>query len=190
MTEQPDAAELPDDPTDGLKRFVTRIIPSRPPKLAPRPSVLDGADPGPVPTEPAEFAVALAAAQFLVAEHIASNERDEKRREKMDRVVQIQRETLNVLGNPKGPATDPGTAVGSMTAADAETRITFLIEVFFLDPFSPYSLRYSGKIRRRSACPTLDASRHGDPQGRRGRRGGPGAAGVLRRARRAFAGKP
>ncbi|MDF1597040.1 MAG: hypothetical protein P1T08_13250 [Acidimicrobiia bacterium] len=150
MAEQLNAAELTDDPPQGLKRLMTRIIPTRPPKLDPRRSILDGADPGPVPTEPAEFAVALAAAQFLVAEHIASNERDEKRRQKMDRVVQIQRETLNALRTPNGPTLDPGAAVGSMTAAEPDTRITFLIEVFFLDPFSPYSLRYRGKIRRRA----------------------------------------
>lgn len=150
MTGQPDAAEMPDDPQDGLKGFIKRMIPARPPKLDPRRSILDGAEPGPVPTEPAEFAVALAAAQFLIAEHLASNERDEKRREKMDRVVKIQGETLNALGSPNGGAIDPGRAVGSMTAAEAETRITFLIELFFLDPFSPYSLRYDGKIRRRA----------------------------------------
>ncbi len=135
---------------DRLTGMAKRVIPDRPPKLDPRRSILDDAAPKRTPDEPAGFAVALASAQLLVAEHIASKEENEKRRNKMDRVVQIQREELGQLVAPGEGELDPSTVVASLTGADADTRVTFLIEVFFLDPFSPYSLRSNRKERKRA----------------------------------------
>ena len=87
--------------------------------------------------DPAAFA--LLSAQFLLADFMASREQDEERWEKMERVLDRQRLALDELG------VGTGGAVGILAAFGGELpvtdRIAFLVDLYFLDPFAPYTLK-------------------------------------------------
>lgn len=96
--------------------------------------------------EGADVGLALASVQHLLAGHLAAEEHDEQRRAKMLRVVERQQTDLARLD-----VTDPRGVVASVFGRLApEERVGFLVESFFLDPFSPYSLKTSPRSRRRA----------------------------------------
>lgn len=128
--------------TAATKRRVSRTDPepSRPALLEDLPN-----------TEPVEAeqldALAVMCAQYLLADFVASRESDTERRSRMDRVLERQVEALGELG--LRPVDAVSVIRTYADATDTETRIGFLIDCWFLDPFAPYSFRVAKGIRRR-----------------------------------------
>jgi hypothetical protein len=93
-------------------------------------------------------AVALLSAQFLLADFVASREQDETRWERMERVLDRQRLALDELGLGELAAVAAVIMYGeTLSSTD---RIAFVVDLRFLDPFAPYTLK-SDKATRRAA---------------------------------------
>ena len=93
-------------------------------------------------------AFALLASQFLLADFITSREQNEVRWEKMERVLDRQCLALEEIGIGIGGA--PGVLVMFGESLPITDRIAFLVDVYFLDPFAPYTLK-SEKATRMAA---------------------------------------
>lgn len=139
---------------DTATRWVRDVVgrdhkktPDRPALLDAKPAPLDPA--GPDPTED-HLTLSLMSAQILVADFIASRERNPERRKKMDNVVVRLQETVDaVLTAESAPHFDPPGYLRAVGENLAESdRLSFLIELYFLDPFAPYTLKYRDRVRR------------------------------------------
>jgi hypothetical protein len=82
---------------------------------------------------------ALLSSQFLLADFVASREQDEKRWEKMERVLDRQRLALNEVKIGEERAAGILVAFGGSTSGTEQ--IAFLVDLYFLDPFAPYTLK-------------------------------------------------
>lgn len=89
--------------------------------------------------------VALLSAQFLLADLVTSREQDEKRWERMERVLDRQRLALEEL--ELEPEDAVGVLVGYGRGLSNTDRIAFLVDLYFLDPFAPYTLKSSNAVR-------------------------------------------
>ena len=93
-------------------------------------------------------AFALLSSQFLLADFMTSREQDEARWEKMERVLDRQRLALDEVGIGEDGAAGALVAFGeTLSVTD---RIAFLVDLYFLDPFAPYTLK-SDKAARMAA---------------------------------------
>ncbi|MCL1594781.1 MAG: hypothetical protein M3132_10585, partial [Actinomycetia bacterium] len=93
-------------------------------------------------------AFALLSSQFLLADFVTSREQDETRWEKMERVLDRQRLALDEVGIGEGGAAGALVAFGgTLPTTDC---IAFLVDLYFLDPFAPYTLK-SDKAARMAA---------------------------------------
>jgi hypothetical protein len=90
-------------------------------------------------------AFALLYSQFLLADFVASREQDEKRWEKMERALDRQRLALDEVGI--GEAGAAGVLVEFGRTLPSAEQIAFLVDLYFLDPFAPYTLK-SDKVTR------------------------------------------
>ena len=157
--------------TDAATRRVRDLVGRDGEKLEPRPSLLEeyGGGPGgprrPVAggtgdpddshgPDPADdhLTLSLTAAQILVADYIASQEEKEDRRTKMDNVIARLRETID-LTLPAGTALyfEPASYLQAVGEGLAENdRMSFLIELYFLDPFAPYTIKYRPRVRQKA----------------------------------------
>lgn len=113
-----------------------------------RPSLLDDTDtaglgvvrPGGDPE-----ALAIVAMQLLIADHAASREADEERRAKMERVLVRQHGVLEELHlDPKGATRFLARYGEDLSVTE---RIGLLVDGSFLDPFAPYTLKSSKRVR-------------------------------------------
>lgn len=104
-------------------------------------------------------AVALLAAQFLLADFVASREQDETRWERMERVLDRQRLALDEISIGEHGAVAAVVTYGeTLSSTD---RIAFVVDLRFLDPFAPYTLK-SDKDTRRAALDRVAALVGGD----------------------------
>ena len=104
-------------------------------------------------------AVALLSAQFLLADFVASREQDEKRWERMERVLDRQRLALDEIRiGEQGAVATLATYSETLSSTD---RIAFVVDLYFLDPFAPYTLK-SDKATRRAALEKIAALVGGD----------------------------
>jgi hypothetical protein len=116
-----------------------------------RPALLDAGEiPGPIAVDDeADLpAFALLSSQFLLADFVTSREQDEKRWEKMERVLDRQRLALDETGVGENGASGALVAFGE--TLPVTDRIAFLVDLYFLDPFAPYTLK-SDKVTRMAA---------------------------------------
>ncbi len=119
------------------------------PRTEPNRSLPEGIDVG----------VALVAAQYLLADHLTSLEDDVERRAKMRRVVDRQRADLGRL-----EVDDACKVVASVVRRlEPEEQIGFFVELYFIDPFAPYSLKTSPR-NRRNALALLATALGQDPE--------------------------
>lgn len=158
-----------DQPASGLNRLISpvnRLVRDLAGldrvKVEPRSALLDVDDvpvdlAGPDPASD-HLALSLAAAQLLVADFIASQEEDAERRTKMDNVIARQRESVEqTLESDAAKHFDPRSYVQAVGARlEEKDRLAFLIELFFLDPFAPYTLKYRGKAQQKALQKTAD----------------------------------
>ena len=84
-------------------------------------------------------ALALLSSQFLLADFIASREQDEQRWERMERVLDRQHLALDEAGVGADGAAAILVAFGE--GLPVTDRIAFLVDLYFLDPFAPYTLK-------------------------------------------------
>jgi len=82
---------------------------------------------------------ALLSSQFLLADFVTSREQDEKRWEKMERVLDRQRLALDEVRIGEEGAT--GVLVEFGSSLPSAEQIAFLVDLYFLDPFAPYTLK-------------------------------------------------
>lgn len=92
-----------------------------------------------------EYAVALGCSTVLLGSYIASNTSDEKRRAKMDEVVERQRVLVEASTGLEDLSDGDlrGLLLAIAAGWDHSDRVKYLIDLDFSDPFSPYSLKYS-----------------------------------------------
>ncbi len=98
-----------------------------------------------LPGAPRDLSAALLASQFLLADFITSREQDEQRWRKKERVLDRQRLALREVGIPEEQAASVVRAFGSTLAVTE--RIAFLVDLYFLDPFAPYTLKSAEEPR-------------------------------------------
>lgn len=118
-----------------------RHMPKHEPGEPVRPAVLDAEErPDRIAVDDADLpAFALLASQFLLADFVTSREQDEARWEKMERVLDRQRLALDEIGIGEEGA--PGVLATLGESAVAADAIAFLVDLYFLDPFAPYTLK-------------------------------------------------
>ena len=154
MTRHMDSEQPEESRRDAATRRVRNLVGRDKDKVEPRPALLDAepAPPDPEGPDPADdhLTLSLTAAQTLVADFIASDQENPERRAKMDNVIARLRETID-LTLPAGTASHFApvgylAAVGEHLAEN--DRLSFLIELYFLDPFAPYTLKYRDRVRR------------------------------------------
>ena len=128
-----------------------RHMPKHEPGEPVRPALLDAGEmPSPIAVDDeADLpAFALLSSQFLLADFVTSREQDEKRWEKMERVLDRQRLALDEIGIGESGAS--GVLVVFGETLPITDRIAFLVDLYFLDPFAPYTLK-SDKVTRMAA---------------------------------------
>lgn len=108
------------------------------------------------------YTYALAAGNIIAAESISKNTRDEERRKKIDRVLQLKDEALNELGKKK---------IGHIDAVDSEdiaARLLhwkeewthlLLVDLIFASPFAPYEIACDKKEQQSGLRPRLGIRR-------------------------------
>ena len=136
-------------------RQAQRVMPNHEPGERVRPAIMDdGGVPPPVVIENIDDlnAFALLSSQFLLADFVTSREQDETRWEKMERVLDRQRLALDEIGIGQEGAR--GILVTLGTTIPTTERIAFLVDLYFIDPFAPYTLK-SGKAARIEALRSL-----------------------------------
>ena len=119
-----------------------RRMPRHEPGEPTRPAILDSEEQrGQILIENAADlpSFALLSSQFLLADFVTSREHDEKRWEKMERVLDRQRLALDEVNIGEQGATGVLAEFGS-NLPSAE-QIAFLVDLYFLDPFAPYTLK-------------------------------------------------
>jgi hypothetical protein len=107
-----------------------------------RPAILDtfAASREIVEVEESELpSLALLASQFLLADFVTSREQNETRWEKMERVVDRQGLALDEVGIGLDRA--PGVLTAFGKTVSTTDRIAFVVDLYFLDPFAPYTLK-------------------------------------------------
>ena len=132
-------------------------MPLREPGEPVRPAVLDASSTAePIGIDEREDipAFALLSSQFLLADFVASREQDEGRWEKMERVVDRQRLALDEIEIGADGAAGVLVALGEALAVT--DRIAFLVDLYFLDPFAPYTLK-TNKATRTAALRRIAA---------------------------------
>jgi len=128
-----------------------RRMPNHEPGEAVRPAILDWEDVSgqvEVDSDSDLAAFALLSSQFLLADFATSREQDQERWEKMERVLDRQRLALDEVGI--GEAGASGVLVTFGEKLPTTERIAFLVDLYFLDPFAPYTLK-SDKATRMAA---------------------------------------
>jgi len=120
----------------GVRVVRRRISPDSAPPV--RPALLDVNSSGGIslPRRRGQnaYAHALVAAQYLIADFVASREHYEERRNRMDRVLARQRDALLEVGIRPDDAARVLVSFGA-GLEDAD-RIGFMVDLYFLDPFA------------------------------------------------------
>ena len=91
----------------------------------------------------------MLASQYLLADFLASRQEDETRQEKMERVVERQQAALIDVGVEANSQAMDSVAAYVGPLPDDE-QIAFFVDLYFLDPFAPYTLK-TKKAERREA---------------------------------------
>ena len=125
-----------------------RLMPKHEPGDPVRPAILDsGRQSASIMVKKASDlpSFALLSSQFLLADFVTSREQDEKRWRRMERVLDRQRLALDEVGIGEEGAASILARLGR-DIPETE-QIAFLVDLYFLDPFAPYTLK-SDKVAR------------------------------------------
>ena len=132
---------------DGVKRRLPAREAAEPARVA----ILDETAPDAAVVETSPAGATLAA-QFLLADYLASRHPDEGRREKMEGVVTRHGAALSEIGIADDEAL--ATVAVYLRSLPTDEQIGFFVDLYFLDPFAPYALK-TENVERREALSRL-----------------------------------
>jgi hypothetical protein len=145
--------------TGAAKAVQGRIIGS--PGDPVRPTLLDAPKSVRPPSRTPGQAVALLAAQHLIADFVASRESDDSRRERMEGVLKRQAEALPEVNTE--PASARSRVAAYCESLDSVELVAFITDFYFLDPFAPYSLNTKKSVRFNAIDLIADVVAPGQP---------------------------